>query len=100
MRVGIFLDEYEVANLLSLLEVAFCGNHHDPVSALDTGDWCGQILFKLREQIAPMRDFVLLKPNATPEQLVERVLHRIATTPPSACGPTCEPTCEPKEGGG
>lgn len=78
MRIGIFLNEYEVSNLTALLETVFSGNQHDPVSALDTGDWCGQILSELRAAVEPMHDFVIPKPNATPEQLVERVLARRA----------------------
>jgi hypothetical protein len=41
------LDEYERDNLLALLHMIYRGDGRGPLSCLSTGDWAGQIYWKL-----------------------------------------------------
>lgn len=79
------LDEYEIANLISALEagMGFCPSDPDvyarlrsPLTVLNSGDWIGMILNKLR----PMCPDSKVRPNRTPEEYAHeaRVLDRLA----------------------
>jgi hypothetical protein len=59
------MDQYEAANLQAGLETL-------RKLGLDTGDWLGQLLFKLQKYEITQR------PNQTVEQQVERAVQRLA----------------------
>jgi len=67
MKYTIELDDYEVANLRAAIEAAgYWGGQpakRNPLYALNTGDWLGQIFWKLPQ--------VDCKPNKTPEYLAK-----------------------------
>ena len=66
-RFHIELNEYQVANLKSLIEASGYGYEkaeRNPLWVANTGDWIGQIYNLLPE--------VEYKPNATAEELAER----------------------------
>jgi hypothetical protein len=65
------LDHYERDNLLALLDLVYCGQGGGgcPLGFLDTGDWTGQIYWKL-DQCG--FDPSIHKPNASPIEQAKR----------------------------
>ncbi len=60
------LNDYELANLRALFEACRIDVFNNPLSAINNGDWQGQIFNKL-----PITD---TKPNRTPREIVEDVM--------------------------
>lgn len=67
--ITIELNGYQIANLKSALEAIGYGRHEvrNPLWVLHTGDWVGEIYWKLPHHVEQA-------PNFTPEQLEQMAL--------------------------
>ena len=87
-NMSIVLDDYEAVNLLSAIRAIMLWetpweNPNNPLCALNSGDWVGQLEYKLEQRLQlPPRGvkgsiefhsnhYGLMYPNRTPEQYVK-----------------------------
>lgn len=85
------LDDYEAVNLLSALRAASrWQTHPNPLSVLNSGDWVGQLEYKLETalQLLPKHDprrstefhsirFGLMHPNHSPDAYIDRAIRHV-----------------------
>jgi hypothetical protein len=75
----ISLDRYEAMNLLALIE-ATSSNGPTP---MDTGDWHGQLRWKLEALLKDWPSAYPELPNQTPEQMQERAIRVVLVRNPN-----------------